>query len=106
MSAVCSNVTRATTSVTVNNANTGDFAVSYTNSASYAASSARTLTLNIHGTNGYTLKASQPVTLVNGAGTISLTDLAVDNYDCVAIEEKSRSHRRVATVIDGGLVWS
>ena len=102
----CANTTTATTRVTVNNANTGDFAVSYTNSASYAASSARLLTLNIHGTNGYTLKASQPVTLVNGAGTISLTDLAVGIYDCVAIEEKGRSLRRVATVIDGGLVWS
>ncbi len=102
----CGNVTRATTSVTVNNSNTATFAVSYTNSASYAASSARTLTLNIHGANGYTLKASQPVTLVRGAATISLTDLAIDNYDCVAIEEKGRSLRRVATVIDGGLVWS
>jgi len=102
----CSNVTRATTSVKVNNSNTATFAVSYTNSASYAASSARTLTLNIHGANGYTLKASQPVTLVNGAGTISLTDLAVDNYDCVAIEEKGRSLRRVATMTDGGLIWN
>ena len=102
----CANSTTATTRVTVNNANTGDFAVSYTNSASYAASSARLLTLNIHGTNGYTLKASQPATLVYGAATISLTDLAVDTYDCVAIEEKGRSLRRVATVIDGGLVWS
>ncbi len=102
----CGNVARATTSVTVNNSNTGDFSVSYTNSGSYAASSARLLTLNIHGANGYTLKASQPVTLVNGAATISLTDLAVDNYDCVAIEEKGRSLRRVATVIDGGLIWN
>ena len=102
----CANATTATTRVTVNNANTATFAVSYTNSASYAASSARTLTLNIHGANGYTLKASQPVTLVRGAGTISLTDLAVDNYDCVAVEEKGRSLRRVATMTDGGLVWS
>ena len=102
----CGNVARATTSVTVNNSNTSDFSVSYTNSGSYAASSARLLTLNIHGANGYTLKASQPVTLVNGAATISLTDLAVDTYDCVAIEEKGRSLRRVATVIDGGLIWN
>ena len=102
----CANTTTATTRVTVNNSNTATFAVSYTNSASYAASSARLLTLNIHGANGYTLKASQPVTLVNGAGTISLTDLAVDNYDCVAVEEKGRSLRRVATVIDGGLIWN
>ena len=102
----CANTTTATTRVTVNNSNTATFAVSYTNSASYAASSARLLTLNIHGANGYTLKASQPVTLVRGAATISLTDLAVDNYDCVAIEEKGRSLRRVATVIDGGLVWN
>ena len=102
----CANTTTATTRVTVNNSNTATFAVSYTNSASYAASSARTLTLNIHGANGYTLKASQPVTLVNGAGTISLTDLAVDNYDCVAIEEQGRSLRRVATMSDAGLIWS
>ena len=102
----CANTTTATTLVTVNNSNTATFAVSYTNSASYAASSARTLTLNIHGANGYTLKASQPVTLVNGAGTISLTDLAVDNYDCVAVEEKGRSLRRVATMTDGGLIWN
>jgi hypothetical protein len=103
---LCGNSSTATTSVTVNNSNTGDFAVSYTNSGSYAASSARLLTLNIHGANGYTLKASQPVTLVNGAATISLTDLAVDTYDCVAIEEKGRSLRRVATVIDGGQIWN
>ena len=102
----CGNVTRAITTVTVNNYNTGTFAVSYTNSGSYAASSARLLTLNIHGANGYTLKASQPITLVNGAGTISLTDLAVDNYDCVAIEEQGRSLRRVATMSDAGLIWS
>ena len=102
----CANTTTATTLVTVNNSNTATFAVSYTNSGSYAASSARTLTLNIHGANGYTLKASQPVTLVNGAGTISLTDLAVDNYDCVAVEEKGRSLRRVATMTDGGLIWN
>ena len=102
----CANTTTATTRMTVNNSNTATFAVSYTNSASYAASSVRLLTLNIHGANGYTLKASQPVTLVNGAGTISLTDLAVDNYDCVAVEEKGRSLRRVATVIDGGLIWN
>jgi hypothetical protein len=102
----CGNVTRAITSVTVNNYNTGTFGVSYTNSGSYAANSARLLTLNIHGANGYTLKASQPITLVNGAGTISLTDLAVDNYDCVAIEEQGRSLRRVATTSDAGLIWS
>ena len=102
----CANTTTDTTLVTVNNANTGDFAVSYTNSGSYAASSARLLTLNIHGANVYTLKASQPITLVNGAGTISLTDLAVDNYDCVAIEEKGRSLRRVAIMSDAGLIWT
>jgi IPT/TIG domain/Cohesin domain/HYR domain len=102
----CANTTTDTTLVTVNNANTGDFEVSYTNSGSYAASSARLLTLNIHGDYVYTLKASQPITLFHGAGTISLTDLAVDNYDCVAIEEKGRSLRRVATMSDAGLIWT
>ncbi|MEN9642893.1 MAG: hypothetical protein RIR77_2082 [Planctomycetota bacterium] len=102
----CGNTASAPTTVTVAPFNTITFAVSYTNSSGYAASSARTLTLNIHGAQGYTLKPSQAVTLLYGASTFSLTNMAIDNYDCVAVEEQGRSLRKVASITDAGLIWS
>lgn len=102
----CGNTASAPTTVTIAPFNTISFAVSYTNSSGYAASSARSITLNIHGAQGYTLKPSQAVTLLYGASTFSLTNMAIDNYDCVALEEQGRSLRKVATITDAGLIWS
>ena len=84
----CGNVTRATTRVTVNNYNTGNFSVSY--GGSYPASSSRGLTLDIYGSNARSVSAAFNA----GTASFSITDLAIANYDCVSIRDTGHSLRR------------
>ena len=99
----CGNVAQATTSVTVHNYNTGDFAVSY--GSSYPASSSRGLTLDIHGSNGNNAR-SVSAAFNAGTASFSITDLAIDNYDCVSIRDTGHSLRRQVAMSAVGTNWS
>ena len=99
----CGNVAQATTSVTVNNYNTGDFSVSY--GGSYPASSSRGLTLDIHGSNGNNAR-SVSAAFNAGTASFSITDLAIANYDCVSIRDTGHSLRRQVAMSAVGTNWS
>ncbi len=96
----CGNVTRATTRVTVNNYNTGNFSVSY--GGSYPASSSRGLTLDIYGSNARSVSAAFNA----GTASFSITDLAIANYDCVSIRDTGHSLRRRVAMSAVGTNWS
>jgi hypothetical protein len=96
----CGNVTRATTRVTVNNYNTGNFSVSY--GGSYPASSSRGLTLDIYGSNARSVSAAFNA----GTASFSITDLAIANYDCVSIRDTGHSLRRQVAMSAVGTNWA
>ena len=99
----CANTTTATTLVTVNNANTATFAVSY--SGGYPASSSRNFALDIHGDNGNNARSTSAI-FAAGTASFSITDLAIANYDCVSIRDIGHSLRRRVAMSDVGTDWS
>ena len=99
----CANTTTDTTLVTVNNANTATFAVSY--SGGYPASSSRNFALDIHGDNGNNARSTSAM-FAAGTTSFSITDLAIATYDCVSIRDIGHSLRRRVAMSDVGTDWS
>ena len=99
----CANTTTATTLVTVNNANTATFAVSY--SGGYPASSSRNFALDIHGDNGNNARSTSAM-FAAGTASFSITDLAIATYDCVSIRDIGHSLRRRVAMSVVGTDWS
>ena len=99
----CANTTTATTLVTVYNANTATFAVSY--SGGYPASSSRNFALDIHGDNGNNARSTSAM-FAAGTASFSITDLAIATYDCVSIRDIGHSLRRRVAMSDAGTDWS
>ncbi len=99
----CANTTTDTTLVTVNNANTATFAVSY--SGGYPASSSRNFALYIHGDNGNNARSTSAM-FAAGTASFSITDLAIATYDCVSIRDIGHSLRRRVAMSVVGTDWS
>jgi hypothetical protein len=99
----CGNTTTATTSVTVDPTNTLDLAVNV-GYGYYGAP--RTLSLAVLGSTGTQTRSASVSVMWDGSATFSVTDLPVDNYDCVTIEDTARSLRARVSISDTGSVWS
>jgi hypothetical protein len=99
----CGNTTTATTSVTVDPTNTLDLAVNV-GYGYYGAP--RTLSLAVLGSMGTQTRSASVSVMWDGSAAFSVTDLPVDTYDCVTIEDTARSLRARVSISDTGSVWS
>ena len=102
----CGNTTLAYTTVTVQPYNTMQFTVNWVSPFGGGAGATRTVSMSFTGASG-TVTRSQAVTVAgNGQATFSVTDLPVDTYTCVMVEDAVSSLKRRLTVSDSGDNWT
>ncbi len=100
----CGNEAVDFTSVTVEPFNTLDLSVSLAGGG-FAPSLNRDLQLSVQGAGG-TQARSVSALFSTGTASVSLTDLPIDAYGCITVEDTARSLRRRVNVTDGGATWT
>jgi len=100
----CGNEAVDFTRVTVEPFNTLDLSVSLAGGG-FAPSLNRDLQLSVQGAGGTQVRTAS-AWFGSGSAQVSLTDLPIDAYGCITVEDTARSLRRRVNVTDGGATWT
>jgi hypothetical protein len=102
----CGNTTLAYTTVTVQPYNTMQFVLNWVSPFGGGAGATRNVSMSFTGTAGIVTRTKAVTVLGNGQATFSVTDLPVDTYTCVMVEDSASSLKRRLTVSDAGNDWA